>query len=193
MAASLAKIADIAQLVEREPSKLNVVGSLSAPFRVCLFHVTCARSRRRSGGVCAGSRGSWPRKCSAVGDPGSASCRPLTSRYSRNGFNSSRPCSSAGSSTFLVRKRSPVRYVARGSINLSCSSSGLGHKVFILVDRGSNPLHDAIFFQLSRDACWLVTRFHTPCFGDSISPPATKKEAQCSQERRAETVLKIGR
>lgn len=27
MAASLAKIADIAQLVEREPSKLNVVGS----------------------------------------------------------------------------------------------------------------------------------------------------------------------
>jgi hypothetical protein len=46
----------------------------------------------------------------------------------------------------------------------SRSSSGSGHKIFILVDRGSNPLRDAI--------------------------PVVNKEAQCPTGRSAETGLK---
>lgn len=131
------------------PSSMSSVRSrLSAPFRVCLFHLTCARPRRRSGGVCAGSQGSWPRKCSAVGDPGSASCRPLTCRYSRNGFL-------LIVYGFFARVAQPVeqppckRQVVRSNRDRGRQGichvrlAGSGHKIFILVDRGSNPLRDA--------------------------------------------------
>ena len=121
------------------PSPMSPVrGRLSAPFRVCLFHAACARSRRRSGGVCASSRGSLPRESSAVGDPVR--------------LDAGRPHSGTA--------EMDSRYLSR-------SSSGLGHKIFILVDRGSNPLRDAMFSSSSKN-----------------------KEAQFLKRRSAETGLK---
>ena len=57
---------------------------------------------------------------------------------------------------------------------LSRSSSGSGHKIFIRVDRGSNPLRDA----------------NSSAGGQVIGCQLFSKEAQCSQERSAETGLK---
>ena len=62
-----------------------------------------------------------------------------------------RPHSSAGSSARLVSERSSVRSGLRAPIAtpMSYSSSGLGHKVFILVDAGSNPAYDSTYRQHS--------------------------------------------
>lgn len=57
---------------------------------------------------------------------------------------------------------------------LSRSSSGSGHKIFILVDRGSNPLRDA----------------NCSAGGQVIGRQLFSKEAQCLQERSAEIGLK---
>jgi hypothetical protein len=70
---------------------------------------------------------------------------PSVLAISRSTDKLSRPHSSAGSSARLVSERSSVRSGLRAPNRklTSYSSSGLGHKVFILVDAGSNPAYDS--------------------------------------------------
>jgi hypothetical protein len=156
------------------PGSMSSVRSrLSAPFRVCLLHVTCARPRRRSGGVCAGSRGSWPRKCSAVGDPvrlhagrSHAGTAEMDSVFARV----AQPVEQPPCKRQVVRSNRDRGHQGICHVRLA----GSGHKIFILVDRGSNPLRDA----------------NSIAGSQVIGFRLFSKEAQCSQERSAETGLK---
>ena len=130
------------------PSSMSSVRSrLSAPFRVCLCHAACARSRKRSGGACAADGGSWP---------------------------SGKQCSGRSRSGLMPAARMRVQpkwiYPDIRHVRLA----GSGHKIFILVDRGSNPLRDANSRAGSRCIRFLPI----------------SKEAQCPQGRSAETGLK---
>ena len=117
MAASSAKIADIAQWVEREPSKLNVAGS--RPAVRSISGVPVSRHLRETGETV------WWRVC---WQPGFMAPEMQCSGRSRFGFMPA------------AHMQVQPKWI---QLFLSRSSSGSGHKAFILVDRGSNPLRDA--------------------------------------------------
>jgi hypothetical protein len=176
MAASLAKIADIAQWVEREPSKLNVVGS--KPSVRSISGVPVSRHLRET------EETVWWRVC---WQPGFMAPEVQCSGRSRFGFMPAAHMQVQPKwIQFLARVAQSVeqppckRQVVRSNRDRGRQGichvrlAGSGHKAFILVDRGSNPLRDANSSAGSQVVGWQLF----------------SKEAQCSQERSAETGLK---